>query len=188
MQRLEIDYHDFVGIFLLLIINSTISFIEENNAGNAAAALMARLAPKAKVKSIALLSSENNMLHIMRFHLSFIFHHATFFLGFTWWNLEWTGRVFVGSGWYNQHQTWRYHSCRCTSSWGRPTENWSGFSCASVSSVWHIELAYTFFCWNEMKLFWYSFLQKKTFRTWSNDCIKKKYFAVSSYGGIVTCN
>jgi H+-transporting ATPase len=31
------------------VINSTISFIEENNAGNAAAALMARLAPKAKV-------------------------------------------------------------------------------------------------------------------------------------------
>ncbi|KAI3700909.1 hypothetical protein L2E82_45550 [Cichorium intybus] len=43
------DYHDFVGIIILLIINSTISFIEENNAGNAAAALMARLAPKAKV-------------------------------------------------------------------------------------------------------------------------------------------
>ena len=47
---MSIDYHDFVGIMLLLIINSTISFIEENNAGNAAAALMARLAPKAKVK------------------------------------------------------------------------------------------------------------------------------------------
>ncbi|KAI5344992.1 hypothetical protein L3X38_012869 [Prunus dulcis] len=43
------DYHDFFGILVLLIINSTISFIEENNAGNAAAALMARLAPKAKV-------------------------------------------------------------------------------------------------------------------------------------------
>ncbi|KDP28822.1 hypothetical protein JCGZ_14593 [Jatropha curcas] len=43
------DYHDFVGIVILLVINSTISFIEENNAGNAAAALMARLAPKAKV-------------------------------------------------------------------------------------------------------------------------------------------
>ncbi|KAL8141282.1 hypothetical protein V2J09_007303 [Rumex salicifolius] len=42
------DYHDFVGIVVLLIINSTISFIEENNAGNAAAALMARLAPQAK--------------------------------------------------------------------------------------------------------------------------------------------
>ncbi|CAN1174700.1 ATPase 7, plasma membrane-type [Linum perenne] len=42
------DYHDFVGIILLLIINSSISFVEENNAGNAAAALMARLAPKAK--------------------------------------------------------------------------------------------------------------------------------------------
>ncbi|KAL7228015.1 hypothetical protein ACSBR1_022820 [Camellia fascicularis] len=39
------DYHDF---FILLIINSTISFIEENNAGNVATALMARLAPKAK--------------------------------------------------------------------------------------------------------------------------------------------
>jgi len=38
-----------VGIITLLVINSTISFIEENNAGNAAAALMARLAPKAKV-------------------------------------------------------------------------------------------------------------------------------------------
>ncbi|KAJ9556149.1 hypothetical protein OSB04_010763 [Centaurea solstitialis] len=43
------DYHDFGGILLLLIINSTISFVEENNAGNAASALMARLAPKAKI-------------------------------------------------------------------------------------------------------------------------------------------
>ncbi|KAG8482368.1 hypothetical protein CXB51_027269 [Gossypium anomalum] len=43
------DWQDFVGIICLLIINSTISFIEENNAGNAAAALMARLAPKTKV-------------------------------------------------------------------------------------------------------------------------------------------
>ncbi|KAL6125853.1 hypothetical protein ACLB2K_073904 [Fragaria x ananassa] len=45
----DADYHDFVGIIVLLIINPTISFMEENNAGNAAAALMARLAPKAKV-------------------------------------------------------------------------------------------------------------------------------------------
>jgi H+-transporting ATPase len=43
------DWEDFVGIICLLIINSTISFIEENNAGNAAASLMARLAPKTKV-------------------------------------------------------------------------------------------------------------------------------------------
>jgi magnesium-transporting ATPase (P-type) len=43
------DWQDFLGIIVLLFINSTISFIEENNAGNAAAALMARLAPKAKV-------------------------------------------------------------------------------------------------------------------------------------------
>jgi len=43
------DWQDFVGIIVLLVINSTISFIEENNAGNAAAALMANLAPKAKV-------------------------------------------------------------------------------------------------------------------------------------------
>ncbi|XP_028075224.1 ATPase 10, plasma membrane-type-like [Camellia sinensis] len=43
------DWQDFAGIICLLIINSTISFIEENNAGNAAAALMARLAPKTKV-------------------------------------------------------------------------------------------------------------------------------------------
>ncbi|KAJ6746169.1 PLASMA MEMBRANE ATPASE [Salix koriyanagi] len=39
-----------LSIVVLLIINSTISFIEENNAGNtAAAALMAGLAPKTKV-------------------------------------------------------------------------------------------------------------------------------------------
>nr|GMD05624.1 plasma membrane ATPase 4-like [Ipomoea batatas]GMD10559.1 plasma membrane ATPase 4-like [Ipomoea batatas] len=43
------DWQDFVGIVALLIINSTVSFIEENNAGNAAAALMAGLAPKTKV-------------------------------------------------------------------------------------------------------------------------------------------
>ncbi|KAJ0090341.1 hypothetical protein Patl1_14228 [Pistacia atlantica] len=43
------DWQDFVGIVGLLVINSTISFIEENNAGNAAAALMAGLAPKTKV-------------------------------------------------------------------------------------------------------------------------------------------
>ncbi|KAK8295521.1 hypothetical protein V6Z11_D05G067000 [Gossypium hirsutum] len=43
------DWQDFVGIIALLLINSSISFIEENNAGNAAAALMANLAPKTKV-------------------------------------------------------------------------------------------------------------------------------------------
>ncbi|XP_059662962.1 plasma membrane ATPase 4-like isoform X2 [Cornus florida] len=43
------DWQDFVGIIALLLINSTISFVEENNAGNAAAALMAGLAPKTKV-------------------------------------------------------------------------------------------------------------------------------------------
>ncbi|CAN1328150.1 ATPase 8, plasma membrane-type [Linum perenne] len=42
------DWQDFLGIVVLLIINSTISFIEENSAGNAAAALMANLAPQAK--------------------------------------------------------------------------------------------------------------------------------------------
>ncbi|KAG8374678.1 hypothetical protein BUALT_Bualt10G0020900 [Buddleja alternifolia] len=48
-KKHSVDYSDFIGILALLIVNSTISFIEENNAGNAAAALMARLAPKAKV-------------------------------------------------------------------------------------------------------------------------------------------
>ncbi|XP_021724959.1 plasma membrane ATPase 4-like isoform X2 [Chenopodium quinoa] len=43
------DWPDFVGIICLLFINSTISYIEENNAGNAAAALMANLAPKCKL-------------------------------------------------------------------------------------------------------------------------------------------
>ncbi|XP_024189859.1 ATPase 5, plasma membrane-type-like isoform X1 [Rosa chinensis] len=42
------DWQDFVVIITLLVINSTISFIKENNAGNAATALIAHLAPKAK--------------------------------------------------------------------------------------------------------------------------------------------
>ena len=44
------DWPDFAGIILLLIINSTIGFYEERNAGNAVKALMDSLAPKAKVK------------------------------------------------------------------------------------------------------------------------------------------
>ncbi|KAL2630280.1 hypothetical protein R1flu_014966 [Riccia fluitans] len=43
------DWPDFVGIVVLLLANSTISFVEENTAGNAAAALMAKLALSAKV-------------------------------------------------------------------------------------------------------------------------------------------
>ncbi len=43
------DREDFLGILFLLIVNSTIRFIEENNVGNAAAALMAHRAPKTKV-------------------------------------------------------------------------------------------------------------------------------------------
>jgi H+-transporting ATPase len=49
LQGLPPDWEDFLGILVLLLVNSTISFIEENNAGNAAAALMAHLAPKTKV-------------------------------------------------------------------------------------------------------------------------------------------
>jgi H+-transporting ATPase len=44
------DWEDFVGIILLLFINSAIGFYEERNAGNAVKALMDSLAPKAKVK------------------------------------------------------------------------------------------------------------------------------------------
>uniref|UniRef100_A0A803KV81 P-type ATPase A domain-containing protein n=1 Tax=Chenopodium quinoa TaxID=63459 RepID=A0A803KV81_CHEQI len=48
------DWQDFVGIMVLLVINSTISFIEENNVGNAAAVLMANLAPKTKASILDL--------------------------------------------------------------------------------------------------------------------------------------
>jgi H+-transporting ATPase len=44
------DWQDFVGIVTLLLINSSIGFYEERNAGNAVKALMDSLAPKAKVK------------------------------------------------------------------------------------------------------------------------------------------
>ncbi|VDC04710.1 unnamed protein product [Peniophora sp. CBMAI 1063] len=44
------DWEDFVGIVLLLFINSGIGFYEERGAGNAVKALMDSLAPKAKVR------------------------------------------------------------------------------------------------------------------------------------------
>lgn len=44
------DWEDFVGIVLLLLINSTIGFYEEHNAGNAVKALMDSLAPKARAR------------------------------------------------------------------------------------------------------------------------------------------
>jgi len=44
------DWEDFVGIVLLLFINSAIGFYEERNAGNAVKALMDSLAPKARVR------------------------------------------------------------------------------------------------------------------------------------------
>ncbi|KAG8927920.1 plasma membrane H+-ATPase [Tulasnella sp. 419] len=44
------DWPDFVGIVLLLLVNSAIGFYEERNAGNAVKALMDSLAPKARVR------------------------------------------------------------------------------------------------------------------------------------------
>ncbi|KAJ7278102.1 hypothetical protein O6H91_08G110900 [Diphasiastrum complanatum] len=43
------DWEDAVGIIILLLVNATLSFIEERNAGKAASALMANLALEAKV-------------------------------------------------------------------------------------------------------------------------------------------
>ncbi|XP_039826507.1 plasma membrane ATPase-like isoform X1 [Panicum virgatum] len=43
------DWQDFVGIVVLLVLNSAISFWEEYSAGSAAKELMANLAPRAKV-------------------------------------------------------------------------------------------------------------------------------------------
>ena len=44
------DWEDFIGIVILLFVNSAIGFYEERNAGNAVKALMDALAPKAKVR------------------------------------------------------------------------------------------------------------------------------------------
>ncbi|GAB00025.1 uncharacterized protein L969DRAFT_96638 [Mixia osmundae IAM 14324] len=49
-QGMPPDWEDFIGIVLLLFINSTIGFVEERNAGNAVKALMDSLAPKAKAR------------------------------------------------------------------------------------------------------------------------------------------
>jgi len=43
------DWQDFIGIVVLLVLNSAISFWEEYSAGSAAKELMANLAPRAKV-------------------------------------------------------------------------------------------------------------------------------------------
>ncbi|XP_034693866.1 ATPase 11, plasma membrane-type-like isoform X1 [Vitis riparia] len=48
-ENKDVDYITFLGILALHIINSAISFVEENKTGNAMARLMAWLAPKATV-------------------------------------------------------------------------------------------------------------------------------------------
>lgn len=91
MQGKPPDWQDFVGITVLLIINSTISFIEENNAGNAAAALMAGLAPKTKVQfniplTLCILMMQVNALHFFilapqnHIHWHFVFILSDTFL------------------------------------------------------------------------------------------------------------
>lgn len=71
------DWQDFVGIITLLIINSTISFIEENNAGNAAAALMAGLAPKTKVYMLCLLIFHTSRCFLRGPFSRFHHHHGS---------------------------------------------------------------------------------------------------------------
>lgn len=44
------DWEDFLGIVLLLLLNSTIGYVEEHRAGSAVKALMASLAPECRVK------------------------------------------------------------------------------------------------------------------------------------------
>lgn len=44
------DWEDFLGIFILLMVNSTVGFAEERSAGDAVAALKAALAPTAVVR------------------------------------------------------------------------------------------------------------------------------------------
>ena len=44
------DFPDFIGIIILLILNSVIGYYEEAQAGDAVAALMAQLSPECKVK------------------------------------------------------------------------------------------------------------------------------------------
>ena len=61
------NWQDFLGIVCLLIINSSISFIEESNAENATAALMVHLTPKTKVNP-----SHNN------FKKKFFFESSTY--------------------------------------------------------------------------------------------------------------
>ena len=46
----RVSWPDFVGITLLLLINATIGFYEERSAGKAVKALMASLAPRARVR------------------------------------------------------------------------------------------------------------------------------------------
>ncbi|KAH8973601.1 hypothetical protein BDL97_01G056700 [Sphagnum fallax] len=59
------DWEDFLGILFLLIVNSTIRFIEENNVGNAAAALMAHRAPKTK-KMLQVFRESDVICHSVR--------------------------------------------------------------------------------------------------------------------------
>ncbi len=51
----------FLGVIILLLVNSTTSFLEENNASNDVATLMAHLAPKTKDCQHILIWSSNDV-------------------------------------------------------------------------------------------------------------------------------
>lgn len=116
MQGRPPDWQDFVGIVVLLLINSTISFIEENNAGNAAAALMAGLAPKTKVYSNDyLVKTSRNYDGIC------VFMRVSMLImteGSKRWKVERARSCNIGARRYHQHQVGRYHPCRCSSPGG----------------------------------------------------------------------
>ncbi|KAK3232517.1 hypothetical protein Dsin_004398 [Dipteronia sinensis] len=76
-----VDYHDFVGIIILLVINSTICFIEENNAGHAAAALMAPFGPKSQDGARKMLQSWSLVtFSVSSMHFSVLFILTAAFL------------------------------------------------------------------------------------------------------------
>jgi magnesium-transporting ATPase (P-type) len=96
------DWQDFVGIVVLLVINSTISFIEENNAGNAAAALMAGLAPKTKVITALywLCLHALAFIYYLLFYLIFMSENNS---GSERWPMERARRCNLGSRRHYQH-------------------------------------------------------------------------------------
>lgn len=103
---------------MLLFLNSSISFWEESNASNAAAALMSRLALKAKVLILYFCQRRTVQWEILADWITMP--------GPTWWWMVRAECYYPCTWWYHNYQAWWHYTCRYYTDGRWSCANWPG--------------------------------------------------------------